>query len=356
MVAQQDRPQSSPQDEMPPHLRGLPPEAVMMQMASGYWMTQLIYVAAKLGIADLLKDGPKSCDEIAAATGTNARSIYRVLRTLAGTGVFAETEQQGYFTLTPLAAALRSGVPGSMRAMAVMFGEEQYKAWGEILFSLKTGKSSFEHMYGVPMFKYFVDNPEPGEIYEEAMTSVSAAEKAEILKSYDFSYIKKLVEVGGGHGSFISSILKANPNMQGVLFDQPYVIEGAKDFIKAEGLTDRCELVAGNFYESVPAGGDTYSLKHVLHGCSDEQCITVLKNCHKAMVDNGKLLIVERIVGSGKDAFLAKFLDVNMMMLVTGGCERTEAEYRNVIEASGFEVVRVVPSKAGVSVIESIKV
>ena len=352
-MLQQEKNQAS--ENMPPHLRGLPPQAVMMQMASGYWITQLIYAAAKLGIADLLKDGPKSCEEIAAATGTQAKAVYRVLRTLAGAGVFAETEEPGHFTLTPLAASLRSGVPGSMRAMAVMFGEEQYQAWGEILYSLRTGESSFEHMYGVPMFKYFVDNPEPGEIYEEAMTSVSAAEKAEILKSYDFSYIKKLVEVGGGHGSFISSILKANPNMQGVLFDQPYVIEGA-NFIKEQGLEDRCELVAGNFYESVPSGGDAYSLKHVLHGCSDEQSITVLKNCHNAMVEHGKLLIVERVVGSGPDSFLAKFLDVNMMMLVNGGCERTETEYRNIIEAAGFEVTNVVPSKAGVSVIESIRV
>lgn len=352
-MLQQEKPEIA-DSNMPPHLRGLPPEAVMMQMASGYWMTQLIYAAAKLGIADLLKSGPKSCEEIASATGTNPKSIYRVLRTLAGAGVFAETEH-GHFTLTPLAASLQSGVPGSMRAMAVMFGEEQYQAWGNILYTLQTGESSFEHMYGVPMFKYFVDNPEPGEIYEEAMTSVSAAEKAEILKSYDFSYIKKLVEVGGGHGSFISSILLANPHMKGVLFDQPYVIEGAH-IIKDLGLEDRCEQIAGNFYESVPSGGDAYSLKHVLHGCSDEQSITVLKNCHKAMVDNGKLLIVERIVGSGPDSFLAKFLDVNMMLLVKGGCERTEAEYRNIIEASGFKVTRVVPSKSGTSVIESIRV
>ena len=342
-------------DNMPPHLRGLPPEAVMMQMASGYWITQLIYVAAKLNIADLLKDGPKSCEEIAAATGTNAKSIYRVLRTLAGAGVFAETEQQGYFTLTPLAASLQSGGTSSMRAMAIMFGEEQYQAWGDILYTLETGESSFERKHGVPMFKYFVDNPEPGEIYEEAMTSVSAAEKAEILKSYDFSYIKKLVEVGGGHGSFISSILKANPTMQGVLFDQPYVIEGA-NIIEAEGLSDRCEQIPGNFYESVPSGGNAYSLKHVLHGCSDEQSITILKNCHKAMVEDGKLLIVERIVGSGPDSFLAKFLDVNMMLLVKGGCERTESEYRKIIEAAGFRVDKVVPSKAGVSVIEASRV
>lgn len=352
-MLQQEKPEIA-DSNMPPHLRGLPPEAVMMQMASGYWMTQLIYAAAKLGIADLLKDGPKSCEEIASATGTNPKSIYRVLRTLAGAGVFAETEH-GHFTLTPLASSLQSGIPGSMRAMAVMFGEEQYQAWGNILYTLQTGESSFEHMYGVPMFKYFVDNPEPGEIYEEAMTSVSAAEKAEILKSYDFSYIKKLVEVGGGHGSFISSILLANPNMKGILFDQPYVIEGAH-IIKDLGLEDRCEQIAGNFYESVPSGGDAYSLKHVLHGCSDEQSITVMKNCHKAMVDNGKLLIVERIVGSGPDSFLAKFLDVNMMLLVKGGCERTEAEYRNIIEASGFKVTKVVPSKSGTSVIEAVKV
>lgn len=355
MVLQQERP-SNPQDKMPPHLRNLPPQAVMMQMSSGYWMTQLIYVAAKLGIADLLKDGPKSCEEIASSTGTNAKSVYRVMRTLASAGVFAETEQ-GYFNLTPLAASLQSGIPGSMRAMAIMFGEEQYQAWGDILYSLRTGESAFEHLYGVPMFRYFVENPEPGEIYEEAMTSVSAAEKIEIVKSYDFSYIHKLVDVGGGHGSFISAILKANPKMQGILFDQPYVIEGAKDLIKAEGLTERCELVAGNFYESVPSGGDAYSLKHVLHGHNDEEAIAILKNCHQAMVENAKLLLVERmVVPSGPDAFLAKFLDLNMMMLVTGGCQRTETEYRNIIEASGFELTKIVPTKAGVSVIESIRV
>jgi hypothetical protein len=353
-MLQQEQTSSAP-DQMPPHLRNLPPQAVMMQMSTGYWLTQLIYAAAKLKVADVLRDGPKSYVDIARATGTDPKSIYRILRTLAGVGVFAETER-GHFTLTPLAASLQSGVPGSMRAMAVMFGEEQYQAWGDILHALKTGTSSFEHLYGVPMFKYFVDNPEPGEIYEEAMTSVSAAEKAEILKSYDFSYIRKLVEVGGGHGSFLASILHANPSMQGILFDQPYVIEGAKDFIRAEGLTDRCELVAGNFYESVPSGGDAYSLKHVLHGCNDEQSITVLKNCHRAMVEHGKLLIVERIVGSGPDSFLAKFLDVNMMMLVTGGCERTEAEYRKIIEAAGFEVTKVVPSKSGTSVIEALRI
>lgn len=353
-MLQQEKPPSA-QDKMPPHLRNLPPQAVMMQMSSGYWMTQLIYAAAKLGIADLLKDGPKSFEEIATSTGSDAKSIYRIMRTLAGAGVFAETEH-GHFTLTPLAASLQSGVPGSMRAMAIMFGEEQYQAWGDILYTLRTGNSSFEKMYGVPMFKYFVDNPVPGEIYEEAMTSVSAAEKIEIVKTYDFSYINKLVEVGGGHGSFISAILKANPNLKGVLFDQPYVIEGAKDLIKAEGLTERCELVAGNFYESVPSGGDAYSLKHVLHGHNDEEAIAILKNCHIAMKENGKLLLVERMVGNGPDSFLSKFLDLNMMMLVTGGCQRTETEYRNIVEASGFKLDKVVPTKAGVSVIECSRV
>lgn len=342
-------------DNMPPHLRNLPPQAVVMQMTSGYWLTQLIYAAAKLSIADLLKDGPKSCEEIASSTGTNAQSVYRVMRTLASVGIFAETEQ-GIFTSTPLAATLQSGVPGSMRAMAIMFGEEQYQAWGNILYTLKTGHSAFENLYGTPMFKYFVENPEPGEIYEEAMTSVSAAEKAGVVKSYDFSGIRKLVDVGGGHGSFISAILNAYPTMQGTLFDQPYVIEGAKDLLETEGVTDRCERIPGNFYESVPSGGDAYSLKHVLHGEDDDQAIAVLKNCHSAMEENGKLLVVERVVGSDKDAFLAKFLDLNMMMLVTGGCQRTAAEYQRIIEAAGFKMIKIVPTPAGVSVIEAIRI
>jgi hypothetical protein len=350
MQLQEKKPQAgqgTPQDT--------PPEMAMLQMTSGYWISQSIYAAAKLGIPDLLKDGPKSCAQLASATETDARSLYRVLRALAQVGVFAEQENEN-FALTPLSTCLRSDVPNSVRALAVLFGEEQYKAWGDILYSVRTGQSSFEHLFGMPVFQYYAQNPESGETFNKAMTSGSDAEKAAVVETYDFSNIRKLVDVGGGQGSFISAILKANPNLQGVLFDLPSVVEGANAVIAAEGVADRCEIAGGSFYDSVPSGADAYILKHVLHDWDDETSLTILKNCHKAIEENGKLLVVEQVVPPGNEPALAKFMDLNMMMLHPGGCERTEAEYRALFEAAGFQLTRVIPTKAMVSVIEATRV
>ena len=324
-------------------------------MTSGYWISQSIYAAAKLGIADLLKDGAKNCEELATATGTKARSLYRVMRALAQVGVFAE-KQEGSFSLTPLSACLQSDIPGSVRALAILFGEEQYKAWGNILHSVRTGESSFEHLFGMPVFEYYAKNPEAEKTFNAAMTSGSDAEKAAVTQTYDFSTIRKLVDIGGGHGSFISSILKANPTLQGVLFDLPSVVEGAPNVISAEGVADRCEIVGGSFYESVPSGADAYILKHVLHDWDDETSLTILKNCHSAIEENGKLLVVEQVVPPGNEPALAKFMDVNMMMMHPGGCERTEAEYQALLEAAGFKLTKVTPTRSMVSVIEAVRV
>ncbi len=230
-------------------------------------------------IADLLKNGPLSCDKLASSTGTHARSLYRVMRALASVGVFAEKEQ-GDFTLTPLAACLMSDVPDSIRAAAIMLGEEHYRAWGDILHSIRTGTSSFEHLYGMGLFQYYAQNPEPAKIFQKAMTSVSAIDNTAVTLGYDFSNIQKLVDVGGGHGSLIASILKSNPNMKGVLFDQLSVIEGAKHLLDNQGVSSRCELIGGDFFQSVPAGGDAYILRHILHDWDDERAIAILKHCH----------------------------------------------------------------------------
>jgi len=347
-LLQQEKPQASQQPEMPP-------EMAMLQMTSGYWISQSIYAAAKLGIPDLLKSGPKNCEELATSTGTKARSLYRVMRALAQVGVFAE-KQEGSFSLTPLSTCLQSDVPGSVRALAILFGEEQYKAWGDILHAVKTGESSFEHVFGMPVFQYYAQNPEAEKTFNAAMTSGSDAEKAAVTQTYDFSTIHKLVDIGGGQGSFISSILKANPNLKGVLFDLPSVVKGANEVIAAEGVAERCEVVGGSFYESVPSGADAYILKHVLHDWDDETSLTILKNCHKAIQENGKILVVEQVVPPGNEPALAKFMDVNMMMLHPGGCERTEAEYQALFEAAGFKLTKVTPTNAMVSVIEAVKV
>ncbi len=333
----------------------LQPQKTILQMASGYWVSQALYVAARLGVADLLKDGSKSCDELAKATQVNARALYRLMRGLASMGIFAESEP-GYFSLTPLAACLQSDIPGSMRGIVLMGGGEYYQAWGNFFYSIQTGKSAFEDLYEMPLFEYYAQNPESGKMYDLAQKSGSAAARAEILKRYDFSGISKLVDVGGGNGSLISLILKDNPTMQGVLFEQPSVIAQAKDLIEAEGASIRCELVAGDFFESVPSGGDAYILRYILHNWDDEQAISILKNCHRAMVENGKILVIEQVIPPGNEPFIGKLLDLHMLVLFPGGCERTENEYRALFEASGFQLTKLVTTKANVSVIEGIRI
>lgn len=344
-----------PQPETPQPNQAMPPQLAVLQMATGYWVSQSIYVAAKLGIADLLKDSPKSCDELATATGTHAPSLYRLLRALASLGVFAETELN-HFTLTPLAACLQSDVPNSFRACAIVLGEEYYRAWGEFMHSVQTGGSSFEHIYGMNLFEYYAQNPESAKIFDEAMTNLSAIESPAIAASYDFSSIQTLVDVGGGEGLLIASILKSNPTLQGVLFDRPHVIERAKRFLEAEGLLERCQLAAGNFFESVPEGGDAYILKYILHNWDDERAIAILKQCHKVIPDNGKVLVAEKVIPPGNEPFMGKLFDLHMLAVTSGGRARTEAEYRALFEKAGFKLTRIVPTQDDVSIIEGIRV
>jgi hypothetical protein len=344
-----------PQPETPQPNQAMPPQLAVLQMASGYWVSRSIYVAAKLGIADLLKDSPKSCDELAAATGTNAPSLYRLLRALASLGVFAET-QPNHFSLTPLAACLQSDVPDSIRAYVILRGEEQYRAWGDLLHGVQTGGSSFEHIYGMNLFDYLAQNPESAKIFDESMTNLSAIESAAIAASYDFSSIQTLVDIAGGEGLLIASILKSNPTLKGVLFDQPYVIERAKRFLEAEGVLERCQLAAGNFFESVPEGGDAYILKHIMHDWDDERAIAILKQCHKVMPDNGKVLVAEQVIPPGNEPFMGKLLDLHMLVMAPGGRERTEAEYRALFEKAGFMLTRIVPTPREMSIVEGIRV
>jgi ubiquinone/menaquinone biosynthesis C-methylase UbiE len=344
-----------PQPETPQPNQAMPPQLAILQMASGYWVSQSIYVAAKLGIADLLKDSPKSCDELATATGTHAPSLYRVLRALASLGVFAET-QPNHFSLTPLAACLQSDVPDSIRAYVILRGEEQYRAWGDLLHGVQTGGSPFEHIYGMNLFDYLAQNPESAKIFDESMTNLSAIESAAIAASYDFSSIQTLVDVAGGEGLLIASILKSNPTLKGVLFDQPYVIERAKRFLEAEGVLERCQLAEGNFFESVPEGGDAYILKHIIHDWDDERAIAILKQCHKVMPDNGKVLVAEQVIPPGNEPFMGKLLDLHMLVMAPGGRERTEAEYRALFEKAGFKLTRIVPTQREVSIVEGIRV
>lgn len=333
----------------------VPPTIAMLQLISGFWISRAIYIAAKLGIADYLKDGHQTADELATATGTHAPSLYRVMRALASVGVFTEDEGGG-FALTPLSETLRSDAPGSLRAFATTeLGEVHYPAWGDLLHSVKTGEIAFDHHFGVPVWEYFAQHPENAKTFADSMTGMTLAINAAVLSGYDFSGIEQIVDVGGGHGSLIAAILKANPQMRGVLFDAPPVIEGARPRLEAEGLSARCQAVAGDFFESVPEGGDAYILKWIIHDWDEERATRILRNCHRAMKEHGKLLLVEAVVPTGSEPHFSKFIDLNMLVM-TGGRERTEDEYRKLFESSGFRLTRIVPTDSPMSVIEGERV
>ncbi|MBW4679715.1 MAG: methyltransferase [Microcoleus vaginatus WJT46-NPBG5] len=339
-----------------PNSNEMPALMAMMQMLSSRWVSQPLYVAAQLSIADLLKDGPKPIDELANATGTHARSLYRLLRALASVGIFAEGED-GRFELTPLANCLQTNVDGSVAAMAIMFAQEWHsRPWEHLLESVKTGKTAFELVYGKKAFEYLAENPEAGKIFDNAMTGITATHNIAIVAAYDFSSISKLADIAGGHGSLIAAILNANPKMEGILFDQPHVIAGAVPLLESQGVADRCKLIAGNFFESVPAGCDAYIMKSIIHDWDDEQALAILKNCRKAMTrKNSKLLLVEVVIPAANEASMGKLIDLEMLVMA-GGRERTEAEYRTLLGAAGFELTKIIPTESPVSLVEAMPI
>ena len=332
-----------------------PPSAQLLQMIFSFMTSQAISVAAKLGVADLLGGEAKSADELAQATGVQARPLYRILRALASVGIFAE-DDAGRFRLTPLAEPLRSDAPDSLRALAIFFGADwHWRVWSELSYSAQAGEPAFERIYGKAYFDYLAQNPTPAQVFNDAMTSFSASVSAAVINAYDFTGISKLVDVGGGHGLLLASILEKYPQMTGVVFDAPAVIEGAKDLIKECGVGGRCETVGGDFFESVPAGGDAYIMKHIIHDWDDERALTILKNCHRAMTENGKLLVVEMVIPEGDAPSLGKFLDLEMLLFLHS-YERTQAEYRALFARADFRLTRIVPTGMPHSVIEAVRV
>jgi hypothetical protein len=328
----------------------LPANAILMQMLFGAQMQRSICVAAKLGIADLLTE-PKTATELAAETNTHAPSVYRLLRTLASMGIFTENAA-GKFELTPLAALLREDAPNSMRDFTIMMGEDWiWRAWGELMYSVKTGGVAHDKIQGMNSFEFFAQNEEAGRVFNRAMTNLSLSVIPAVVEAYDFSGIGKLVDIAGGHGLLLTGILKANPQVQGILFDLLFVIEGAGEWLEKEGIRHRVELAAGDFFQTVPAGADAYMMKHIIHDWDDEHSINILRSIHSAMNINGKVLIIEMVIPEGNEPSPSKALDI-LMLVMEGGKERTKDEYRGLLEASGFRLTRIIPTKSPYSVIE----
>ncbi|ALD19918.1 methyltransferase [Hymenobacter sp. DG25A] len=331
----------------------LPPPAQLMQMLFGFAASRAIGVAAELGIADLLQDGAQSAEELARQTNSHARSLYRVLRACASVGVFSEDENQR-FALTPLAQPLLTNDPGSLRAFATMITTDwQFQTWAQLPYSVRTGKPAFDEVHGMTSFDYFWSNDQAGKVFNDAMTSNSAHASAAVVEAYDFSPFARLVDVGGGHGILLASILKKYPQLRGVLYDVPAVAEAAQTLLEAHGVADRCERQSGDFFQSVPSGGDAYIMKHIIHDWNDAQCVAILQNCRQAMPANGKVLVVEIVVPEGNAPSVGKFLDLQMLLYLPG-CERTEPEYRRLFDQAGLDLTRIIPTRSPFSILEGV--
>ncbi|HZH30097.1 MAG TPA: methyltransferase [Pyrinomonadaceae bacterium] len=337
-----------------PEAAPMPPEAVLTQMLSAPLVTQALRVVAELGIADLLADGARSVGELAARTNTHAPSLYRFMRALASCGVFAETGERT-FALTPTAELLRTGVEGSLRDLAIFMGADwHWQVWGAAPYSARTGEAAWEHVHGKEVFPYFAENAGAARVFDNAMTSMSKTVAKAVVEAYDFSSIRKLADIAGGHGSLLAAVLRANPHLRGLLFDMPQVVAGARSFVEAEGVGQRVELASGDFFESIPEGADAYMMKHIIHDWDDERALSILRNCHRAMPEDGKLLLIEMVVPEGNVPHFAKILDLEMMFS-PGGLERTADEYRALFAAAGFELTRIIPTASPMSVIEGVK-
>jgi hypothetical protein len=326
------------------------PQDQMARMISGYWVSQMVHVAARLGLADRLADGPKTADELAALTQTHARTLYRLLRALASVGIFSEDEE-GRFSQTPLSESLRKDVPGSQWAMAVMMGDEHYHAWGDLLESVRTGQTAFDRLYGRPIFDYLAEHPEQARIFDAAMTSIHGRETGAMLDAYDLSGIGVLADIGGGNGTNLIGVLGHYPEMKAVLFDLPHVVERAAANLDRAGFSGRCEVVGGDFFGPIPVQADAYFLRHIIHDWDDEKAALILRNIRTSMPQGARLLVVEHVLPPGDEPSFGKLLDLNMLLL-PGGVERTAEEFRRLYEGSGFRLTRIVPAQGDLSVIE----
>jgi hypothetical protein len=331
----------------------LPPHAQLIQMGTGFWLSRVVYAAAKLGLADRLADGPKSAAELAGATGMHAPSLHRLMRTLASLGILTERDAQR-FALTPLGEALKTGAPGSARASIVTLGGHLgWRAWEQFMYSLETGKTGFEKAFGMPVFDYLAQHPDEASLFSETMIGVHGAEPDAVAAAYDFSAFGTIADVGGASGNLLAAILTRHPKPRGILFDLPHVVRDAPALFAARGVGDRVSIEAGSFFETVPEGADAYVLSHIIHDWSEEQCLTILGHCRKAMKPESRLLLVEMVLPPGDTPHFGKILDMTMLVM-PGGEERTDAEYAALLGKAKLRMTRVVPTESAVSLVEAV--
>jgi hypothetical protein len=317
----------------------------VIDLMKGFWLARAVSVAAELGIADQLVAGPKTLADLARTLQVNENALRRLLRALVSEGFFSETD--GRYTNSPKTEGLRSDVPWSMRGSArAQLGQEHYGSWEELLHCVQTGKDGVSKHYGMPIWEYYARNPARAAVFDASMTSLTSGIEQAVLAVYDFSRFSNIVDIGGGHGRLLSQILSKAPSARGTLFDQPHVLAGSST------LDPRIEKVDGDFFKAVPRGGDLYTLKFIIHDWNDEQSIAILKNVRASMAPAGKVLLLETVIPEGTDPAFSKFMDLNMLVM-TGGQERTRAEYARLLEAAGLHLQQVVPTQSPCSIVEA---
>jgi hypothetical protein len=329
------------------------PQGQLIQMATAHWVSRFLYVAARMNLADQLAERSKTAEELAQSMGTAVSSLYRFMRTLASLGIF--TEDSGHrFSLTRLGEALRTGTPGSVRASVLtLAGEIFTQALDHLLYSVQTGKTSFDKVFGVPLFDWLANHPAEASMFSETMVGLHGAEPPAVAAAYDFSEFATVIDVGGATGNLLTAVLGRYPMPRGILFDLPHVVADAPELISERGLVNRIKIESGSFFENVPSGGDVYLLSHIIHDWSEAQCLVILRNCRRAMRSDSRLLLIEMVLPTGNAPHLGKMLDI-IMLAIPGGQERTEPEYRALLDKAGFRLKQVVPTESAVSVVEAV--
>jgi hypothetical protein len=329
--------------------------SLMRGYLMGYRVSQMLIVAAKFGIADALVEGPRTAEDLARASGAHAGSLYRLLRALASLGIFRELDHRR-FELTPLAQLLRADAPESIYHAAVTLGEPWWwEAWGNAVEAVRTGRSAFEHIHGQGLFEFLSERPDIAARFNSHMVVMTDVEAVAVVAQCDFGRSSRVVDVGGGHGALLQTALTAHPHVHGILYDLPATVAGASHRFEQAGCLDRCSLIGGNFFDWVPVGADTYVLKNIIHDWDGEHAQRILRNVRRAIREDGRLLVIESILAEGNEPSPGKIVDMTMLVIV-GGAERTEAEYRNLLRDCRFDVTKIMTTTSGLNIIEAVPV
>lgn len=342
----------SEQTQMQPE--ELPPHAVLVQMGTGYWVSRIAYMAAKLDLADHLAEGAKTAEELAGKLGVHERALHRLMRALSSLGVLRD-EGDGKYGLTPLGEAMKEDAPGAAKnSLLSMGGDAMWRVWEHFDHSMKTGEPAADKALGMPVFDYIAQHPELAKQFSGAMVGIHGAEPPAVAEAYDFSQFGTITDIGGASGNMLGHILTKHDGPKGVLFDLPHVVKDSPPTLEKFGVADRVSIEEGSFFDSVPSGSDAYILSHIIHDWSEEQCLTILGNCRDAMHDDSKLLIVEFVLPEGDEPHIGKLLDM-VMLVLPGGEERTPAEYSELLSKAGLKMTNVIPTDSAASIVEAVK-